>query len=78
MYKWKQDRWYVDMRGDVDEEGWEYAAYWNGRWKWFGGNWHGKHVLIHGWVRRRRWVRELQRIQVCPNAYECDFRTTNV
>ena len=62
----------VDMRGDVDEEGWEYAFYWNGRYWWCGGNWHGKAVLIHGWVRRRKWIRELQRKQVSPLETEVD------
>jgi hypothetical protein len=62
--RWKEERWYVDMRGDVDEEGWEYAFYWNGKYKWFGGNWHGKAVLFHGFVRRRKWIREMQRIPV--------------
>jgi len=65
-WRWKQDRWYVDMRGDVDEEGWEYAFYWNGRYWWCGGNWHGKSVFVHGWVRRRKWIRELHRIEVHP------------
>src|ERR1700738_2165595 len=37
-WQWKDDRWYADMRGDVDQEGWEYAFYWNGRYRWFGGN----------------------------------------
>ena len=65
-WRWKQDRWYVDMRGDVDQEGWEYAFYWNGRYWWCGGNWHGKAVLIHGWVRRRKWIRTMERDQVFP------------
>jgi hypothetical protein len=69
-WTWKQDRWYVDMRGDVDDEGWEYAFYWNGRYRWCGGNWHGKSVLIHGWVRRRRWVRDMERIQVLSGIIE--------
>lgn len=64
-WEWKQDRWYVDMRGDVDDEGWEYAFYWNGRYMCCGGNWHGKSVFIHGWVRRRKWIRrEIERIEV--------------
>ena len=71
-WQWKQGRWYVDMRGDVDEEGWEYAFYWNGRYRWCGGNWHGKAVLIHGWVRRRKWIRELQRKQVPSPLMEVD------
>lgn len=60
-FMWKQDRWYVDMRGDVDQEGWEYAFYWNGRWRWCGGNWHGQARFVHSWVRRRKWIRELIR-----------------
>ena len=60
-FKWKQDRWYVDMRGDVDEEGWEYAFIWDGKYWWVGGNWHGKSVFGHALVRRRRWVRDLVR-----------------
>jgi len=60
-FTWKQDRWYVDMRGDVDQEGWEYAFYWNGRRRWCGGNWHGQARFVHSWVRRRKWVRELIR-----------------
>lgn len=65
-FMWKQDRWYVDMRGDVDQEGWEYAFYWNGRWRWCGGNWHGQARFIHAWVRRRKWVRQLIRKPVHP------------
>jgi hypothetical protein len=76
-WHWTQDRWYVDMRGDVDEEGWEYAFYWGGRYRWIGGNWHGKHVFLHAWVRRRRWVRKMERLPVrflffaflCPDYY---------
>jgi len=63
-WRWRQDRWYVDMRGDVDDEGWEYAFYWNGRYNWVGGNWHGKAVWFHGYVRRRKWVREIRRKEV--------------
>ena len=65
-FVWRQDRWYVDMRGDVDQEGWEYAFYWNGRWRWCGGNWHGQAMFVHAWVRRRKWIRELMRKNVSP------------
>jgi hypothetical protein len=65
-FEWAQDRWYVDMRGDVDQEGWEYAFYWNGKYRWCGGNWHGQARFIHGWVRRRKWIRELVRKKVPP------------
>ena len=29
-------------------------------------------VLIHGWVRRRKWIRELHRKQVSPRSTEVD------
>ena len=75
-WRWRQDRWYVDMRGDVDDEGWEYAYYWNGRYNWVGGNWHGKAVWFHGYVRRRKWVREIHRKEVSSLAPSSPNRTT--
>lgn len=51
MWAWKT--WYVDMSGDVDEEGWQYSFM-------FGNNfaWHGTHPWFHSFVRRRRWLRK--------------------
>lgn len=51
MWAWKT--WYVDMTGDVDEEGWQYSLM-------FGKNfaWHGTHPWFHSFVRRRRWLRK--------------------
>jgi hypothetical protein len=52
-WEWAWRCWYVDMSGDVDEEGWEYSF-------WFGKRcaWHGTHPWFHSFVRRRRWLRK--------------------
>ena len=52
-WEWDWRCWYVDMSGDVDEEGWEYSF-------WFGKSaaWHGTHPWFHSFVRRRRWLRK--------------------
>jgi hypothetical protein len=52
-WEWAWRCWYVDMSGDVDEEGWEYSF-------WFGNSaaWHGTHPWFHSFVRRRRWLRK--------------------
>lgn len=50
-WEWAWRAWYVDMSGDVDEQGWQYAFS-------FGSSqWHGTHPWFHSFVRRRRWVR---------------------
>lgn len=50
-WEWAWRTWYVDMSGDVDEQGWQYAFS-------FGSShWHGTHPWLHSFVRRRRWVR---------------------
>lgn len=56
MWSWK--RWYVDMSGDVDEQGWQYSLT-------FGKSfsWHGTHPWFHSAVRRRRWLRKRVKIQ---------------
>ncbi|CAF9932517.1 MAG: hypothetical protein GOMPHAMPRED_006597 [Gomphillus americanus] len=56
MWSWK--RWYVDMSGDVDEQGWEYSLTFG---KTF--SWHGTHPWFHSAVRRRRWLRKRVKIQ---------------
>ena len=56
MWSWK--RWYVDMSGDVDEQGWEYSLIFG---KTF--SWHGTHPWFHSAVRRRRWLRKRVKIQ---------------
>lgn len=49
---WKN--WYVDMTGDVDEEGWRYSFAFGQRGRF---SWHGTHPWFHSFVRRRRWVK---------------------
>jgi hypothetical protein len=52
---WVWKNWYVDMGGDVDEEGWEYSFMFKGF------SWHGRHTWFHSFVRRRRWLRKRAR-----------------
>ncbi|KAF7121581.1 hypothetical protein CNMCM5793_009051 [Aspergillus hiratsukae] len=50
-WEWAWRSWYVDMSGDVDDQGWQYSFS-------FGSKaWHGTHPWFHSFVRRRRWVR---------------------
>lgn len=50
IWDWKS--WYVDMAGDVDEQGWQYSFAFGNRW-----SWHGSHPLLTSFARRRRWLR---------------------
>ncbi|KAL3466658.1 hypothetical protein BJX64DRAFT_274355 [Aspergillus heterothallicus] len=50
-WEWAWRTWYVDMSGDVDEQGWQYAF------SFASSSWHGTHPFFHSFVRRRRWVR---------------------
>ncbi|KAF7712162.1 Uncharacterized protein PECH_001005 [Penicillium ucsense] len=50
-WEWAWRTWYVDMSGDVDEQGWQYAFSFST------SKWHGTHPWLHSFVRRRRWVR---------------------
>ncbi|KAJ5924853.1 hypothetical protein N7466_009040 [Penicillium verhagenii] len=55
-WEWAWRTWYVDMSGDVDEQGWQYSLS-------FGSSqWHGTHPWFHSYVRRRRWIRLRQKI----------------
>ncbi|KAL4913745.1 hypothetical protein BDW62DRAFT_192040 [Aspergillus aurantiobrunneus] len=51
-WDWAWKTWYVDMSGDVDEQGWQYAFSFS-----TSSSWHGTHPFWHSFVRRRRWVR---------------------
>lgn len=51
-WQWIWPTWYVDMSGDVDEEGWQYSFMFTKT-----AVWHGTHPWYHSFVRRRRWVR---------------------
>ncbi|OJJ71972.1 hypothetical protein ASPBRDRAFT_55221 [Aspergillus brasiliensis CBS 101740] len=48
---WAWRSWYVDMSGDVDDQGWQYSFSFKST------AWHGSHPWFHSFVRRRRWVR---------------------
>lgn len=50
-WEWAWKTWYVDMTGDVDEQGWEYSFSFRS------SSWHGTHPWFHSFVRRRRWIR---------------------
>jgi hypothetical protein len=52
-WQWAWKSWYVDMSGDVDEEGWAYSLSFSPSF-----SWHGTHVWFHSFVRRRRWLRK--------------------
>ncbi|KAI9738187.1 MAG: hypothetical protein M1834_008685 [Cirrosporium novae-zelandiae] len=58
-WDWAWKRWYVDMSGDVDDEGWEYSFMFTPVF-----TWHGTHPWFHSFVRRRRWLRK--RIKTQP------------
>ena len=64
-WTWSWKRWYVDMTGDVDEQGWQYSLT-------FGKSfsWHGTHPWFHSLVRRRRWLRKRVKIQRDPHTVD--------
>lgn len=59
-WEWSWKSWFVDMTGDVDEEGWQYSFAFRG------SKWHGVSVWWHGWVRRRRWIRKRVKRRIIP------------
>lgn len=56
-WEWVSREWMIDMTGDVDEAGWQYAL------KFHGAVWHGNYKHFRSFVRRRRWLR-LRRSQI--------------
>lgn len=67
-WEWAWKTWYVDMSGDVDEEGWEYSFSFSAT-----KAWHGTHPWFHSFVRRRRWVR--LRAKKAPRRTDKEGRT---
>lgn len=61
-WEWVHKSWLVDMTGDVDEDGWEYAMTFHG------SPWHGNYEIFRSFARRRRWLR-LRKRKVKP----CSF-----
>lgn len=57
-WEWVHKSWLVDMTGDVDEDGWEYAMTFHG------SPWHGNYEIFRSFARRRRWLR-LRKRKVC-------------
>ena len=56
-WQWDWKTWYVDMTGDVDEEGWQYSFSFGNYFAW-----HGNHPWFHSFVRRRRWLRKRRKV----------------
>ncbi|ORY77009.1 hypothetical protein BCR37DRAFT_158626 [Protomyces lactucae-debilis] len=56
-WEWTWPRWFVDMSGDVDENGWMYNINFTRH------HWHGHHLWYHSFVRRRRWLRKRRKKQ---------------
>ncbi|CAG8458571.1 hypothetical protein RhiirA5_405733 [Rhizophagus irregularis] len=50
-WEWVHKEWMIDMSGDIDEEGWEYAL------NFHNSSWHGCYQPFRSFVRRRRWIR---------------------
>ncbi|RHZ81073.1 hypothetical protein Glove_124g12 [Diversispora epigaea] len=59
-WEWVYKEWLIDMSGDVDEEGWEYAF------DFHCDNWHGCYRTFRSFVRKRRWVK-LRRLKGSSN-----------
>lgn len=55
-WEWAWRRWYVDMSGDVDDQGWCYS------WRFGSQHWHGTHIWFRSFVRRRTWKRLRRRV----------------
>jgi hypothetical protein len=71
-WEWAWRTWYVDMSGDVDEQGWQYAFS-------FGSSqWHGTHPWFHSFVRRRRWVRLRTKVSEKRRRGRSDFERSHM
>lgn len=54
-WRWAWKRWYVDMSLDVDDQGWAYS------WRFGSRSWHGSHLWLQSFVRRRAWIRKREK-----------------
>jgi len=63
-WEWVHKSWLVDMTGDVDEDGWEYAMTFHG------SPWHGNYELFRSFTRRRRWLRLRKRKVSIPAFFD--------
>lgn len=71
-WEWAWRTWYVDMSGDVDDQGWQYAFS-------FGSSqWHGTHPWFHSFARRRRWVRLRSKIHDRKYRGHSDFENAHM
>jgi hypothetical protein len=53
LWQWTSDNWQIDMSGNVDEDGWQYATTFQS------ARWHGANKRPwKAFVRRRKWVRQ--------------------
>ncbi|KAJ5390736.1 Meiotically protein [Penicillium cataractarum] len=71
-WEWAWRTWYVDMSGDVDEQGWQYAFSFSS------SQWHGTHPWFHSFVRRRRWVRLRTKISERRHRGRSDFERAHM
>ncbi|KAJ5683395.1 Meiotically protein [Penicillium macrosclerotiorum] len=71
-WEWAWRTWYVDMSGDVDEQGWQYSFSFKS------SQWHGTHPWFHSFVRRRRWVRLRSKVQDKRHRGRSDFERAHM
>lgn len=70
-WEWTWRTWYVDMSGDVDEQGWQYSFSFKS------SQWHGTHPWFHSFVRRRRWVRLRSKIPEKRHRARTEFENSH-
>lgn len=63
-WEWVDSTWLVDMSGDVDPNGWQYAFRFNNC------TWRGDSKAFHNFVRRRRWLRLRQKKVRSPEVFD--------
>jgi hypothetical protein len=58
------ERWLVDMSGDIDPFGWQYAVRFRGH------NWRGHSKPLQSFARRRKWIRRRRRTDQTESSAE--------